>query len=139
MAATNNGQAQSPSSWDDSVGEMRDLGLKYMNAALNAAGNQSGGITRNVFNMPATTPAASNPSPSAGVAPAVSGFLSSPIAKGIMLGLGGPALLAAGSLLPAMFNKPAAAPVSPPAATAPDQNIGVKADLLIDPPPGATQ
>ncbi len=133
MADSPNGQA----TWDDQVAEMRDLGLKYMNSALNAAGGQGGGISHNTFNFPqpASTPAAIPPSAGTGVAPVVSGFLSSPVAKGILLGLGGPALLAAGSLLPGLFKSAAPVPATPPAAVAPDDdNIGVKADLFVDPP-----
>lgn len=122
MSDLQNGAVQqAPASWDDQISEMRDLGLKYMNGAMNAASGQGGGITRNTFQFasPAAT-AGTSPSLSAS-AGAPASFLSSPVFKGLLLGLGGPALLAAGSLLPGLLGK-AGTPTNtpqPPAVTTP--------------------
>lgn len=131
QTAPTNGQA--PSSWNSAVDDMRDMGLKYMNAALNAAGNQSGGITRNQFNFP-SQPATAPGTP----APGMSGLAKTGLAAAGILGTGGLGLGIA--VLMGAFG--AAAPAAAPLATHPavvqpaDQNIGVKADLIVVPPGG---
>jgi len=126
-----NGQV---SSWDSAVNDMRDMGLKYMNAALNAAGNTTGGITRNQFNFPpqpASSAAPGIPVPAAGL----SGLVKTGIAAAAICGTGGMGLGIASML--GAFSGPT--PATPPAAVQPaDQNIGVKADLIVV-PPGAAQ
>ena len=43
MADQANGQA--PATWDDQIGELRDIGLSYMKSAVNAAAGTGGGLT----------------------------------------------------------------------------------------------
>lgn len=131
---TQNGQA--PSSWGSAVDDVRDMGLKYMNAALNAAGGQTGGITRNQFNFPAQ-PATGSTAPASGL----SGLAKTGLAAAGIFGTGG---LGVGiAALMGVFNAAAPAvvtpPMTPPAAVqSNDDNIGVKADLIVT-PPGAAQ
>ena len=73
---------------------------------------------------PPIQPAPAAVSPQPAVAGAASGL--SPVLKGALLGIGGPALLAAGSLLPGLFNQqPAPVPTNPPVITSPDQQVEI--------------
>ncbi len=119
---TPNGQAPSPpSSWNSAVDDVRDMGLKYMNSALNAASGSNGGITRNQFNFPAGQ-APSAPTVSSGL----SGLAKVGIAAAAIAGTCGLAGLP--FLISSFMNQTA------PVAAQPDQSIGVKADLIVHPP-----
>ena len=112
-----------PRSWDEAVADYRDMGLKYLNSALNAAGGTSGGITRNTFQFPVAPPSSVAPAAKQGL----STLVKTGLAAAAICGTGG--LAGIPFLVSAFLNKAPA-----PVVQHTDQNIGVTADLLVDPP-----
>ncbi|MHB1950097.1 MAG: hypothetical protein ACYCQK_01330 [Acidiferrobacteraceae bacterium] len=101
--------------WDSTVSEYskrQSLWTMALARAYDLPGPPPGnGIVRitNHYNGP------SAPSGVPGaVGQAAGGILSSPLFKGVLMGLGGPALLAAGSLLPALLSPKPSLPPLPP-------------------------
>jgi hypothetical protein len=158
-----NGQTALPQAavddyWDVSVGEYAKRQALFTAAVAQAYGfpaSPPGGITRSTvtnhnYATPAqpaaapTTPAApSETTPPSSTSPSpAAGLLSSPLAQGLLLGLGGPALLGAGALLHSsgLFGNsgtPATPPVVAPIQQAVDLGT-IGPDGKFIPPAGTT-
>lgn len=151
--STGNG---APSSWEDAVATVRDVGVKYMNDAMNAAAGTSGGINRTTINFPAPPlPPATPVTPAPATAPTTQPPTTTPQAKlglstlakaGIAAAaIGIPGLAIGGTLLGVggswLYSKLTASP----AATAPTVpggkvTIGIGPDgKLFDPNAGAAK